>query len=111
MVIAEELGNLENHLVIEGHTDASFGGRKLYSNWELSADRANAARQLMDVSGLYDGQVREVRGFADSFPMISKDPKDDRNRRISLVVLFLSQESKQNQVEVGEDLMHEIDNS
>jgi chemotaxis protein MotB len=110
MVIAEELGTLENHIVIEGHTDASFGGRKKYSNWELSADRANAARQLMDVSGLYDGQVREVRGFADRFPMITKDPKDHRNRRISLVVLYLSQESKQNQVEVGQDLMYDADN-
>ncbi len=106
MIIAEELGNLENHLVIEGHTDASFGGRKRYSNWELSADRANAARQLMAVSGLYEGQVREVRGFADRFPMIVNDPNDDRNRRITLVVLFLSQESKQNQVEVGDDLLH-----
>ncbi len=109
MVIAEELGKLENHIVIEGHTDASFGGRKAYSNWELSTDRANAARQLMDVSGLYKGQVREVRGFADRFPMITKDPNDDRNRRISLVVLFLSQESKQNQVEVGDDLMHDVE--
>ncbi len=110
MIIAEELGTLENHLVIEGHTDASFGGRKRYSNWELSADRANAARQLMAVSGLYKGQVREVRGFADRFPMIRKDPNDDRNRRISLVVLFRSQESKHNQVEVGEDLMHDANN-
>jgi len=107
MIIAEELGNLENHIVIEGHTDASFGGRKKYSNWELSADRANAARQLMEVSGLYKRQVREVRGFADRFPMITDDANDDRNRRISLVVLFLSQESKQNQVEVGNDLMYD----
>ncbi len=107
MIIAEELGKLENHIVIEGHTDASYGGRKRYSNWELSADRANAARQLMAVSGLYKSQVREVRGFADRFPMITDDPNDDRNRRISLVVLFLSQESKHNQVEVGDDLMHD----
>ena len=111
MIIAEELGNLENHIVIEGHTDASYGGTKAYSNWELSADRANAARQLMDVSGLYKGQVREVRGFADRFPMIRKDPNDARNRRISLVVLYLSQESKHNQIEVGKDLMNESENN
>ncbi len=111
MIIAEELGKLENHIVIEGHTDASYGGRKRYSNWELSADRANAARQLMEVSGLYKRQVREVRGFADRFPMITDNPNDDRNRRISLVVLFLSQESKQNQVKVGDDLMHDAKHS
>ena len=108
MVIAKELGNLQNHIVIEGHTDASYGGSKEYTNWELSADRANSARQLMEVSGLYSGQVREVRGFADRFPMIVENPADDRNRRISLVVLYLSKESKYDQVEVGKDLMQEI---
>lgn len=108
MIIAKELGHLENHLVIEGHTDSGFGGTKQYTNWELSADRANAARQLMEVSGLYKGQVREVRGFADKFPMIVNDPGDARNRRITLVVLYLSKETKYDQVEVGQDLMQEI---
>lgn len=110
MTIAEELGKLENHLVIEGHTDAGFTGNKSYSNWELSADRANAARQLMEVSGLYKGQIREVRGFADKFPMIVDDRFDARNRRISIVVLYLSKESQYDQIEVGKDLMNEIPN-
>ena len=109
MIIAKELGNLENHMVIEGHTDASFGGSKQYSNWELSADRANSARRLMDVSGLYEGQVREVRGFADRFPMIVNDKNDDRNRRITLVVLYLSKESQHDQLAVGQDLMSEVE--
>ena len=108
MTIAKELGQLENHLVIEGHTDAGFTGNKDYSNWELSADRANAARQLMEVSGLYKSQIREVRGFADKFPMITDDRFDARNRRISIVVLYLSKESQYDQIEVGTDLMSEV---
>lgn len=105
MTIAKQLGQLENHIVIEGHTDASYNGSKTYTNWELSADRANSARELMEVSGLYKGQVREVRGFADKFPMIESNPSDPRNRRITIVVLYLSKESQYEQIEVGKDLL------
>lgn len=108
ITIARELGNLDNRIVIEGHTDRAFSGSKDYTNWELSADRANSARQLMEVSGLYKGQVREVRGFADKFPMILNDPFDTRNRRISIVVLYMSRESQYDQLEVGADLMDQI---
>lgn len=105
VVIAKELGHLSNHLVIEGHTDGNFTGRKGYSNWELSADRANSARQLMEVSGLYKGQVREVRGFADKFPMITDNPNDPRNRRVTIVVLYESRERQYDEIQVGADLM------
>ncbi len=108
ITIAKQLGTLRNHLVIEGHTDASASENRDYSNWELSADRANSARQLMEVSGLYTGQVREVRGFADKFPMIVNNPSDARNRRISIVVLYESKESQYDQLELGGDLMQEI---
>ncbi|MCK4607728.1 MAG: OmpA family protein [candidate division Zixibacteria bacterium] len=109
ITIARELGRIDNRLVIEGHTDASFTGGRDYTNWELSTDRANAARQLMEVSGLADGQVREVRGYADRFPMIEDNPLDARNRRISLLVLYRSVEYGYDQLEVGEDLMSEIE--
>lgn len=109
MTIARELGTLSNSLVIEGHTDASFGGGRDYTNWELSADRANAARRLMEVSGLRAGQVREVRGFADRFPMIKSDPNDARNRRVTVVVLYRSVEQRYDDLEVGEDIMREMD--
>jgi chemotaxis protein MotB len=99
--IAREIGKLTNHIVIEGHTDAVRSGGAEYSNWELSADRANAARELMDVSGLYKGQVREVRGFASNFPMILDNPADPRNRRVTLVVLYESRERMYDQIEVG----------
>lgn len=105
--IAKELGQITNHIVIEGHTDASFAGSGAYSNWELSTDRANSARQLMEVSGLYDGQVREVRGFASKFPMIVSNPNDPRNRRVTLVVLYEAREKMYDQIEVGADLMME----
>ncbi len=108
--IARELGQLENRMVIEGHTDASYTGNKDYSNWELSVDRANSARMLLSASGLSEDQVREIRGFADQFPMILKKPNDARNRRISLVVLYKSRESQYDRLEVGEDLLEEIYN-
>ncbi|MCP4684579.1 MAG: OmpA family protein [bacterium] len=108
VTIARELGNLSNNLVVEGHTDNTSIGRGGYTNWELSADRANSARQLMEVSGLYEGQVREVRGFANKFPMILGSPSDPRNRRVTLVVLYQERERFYDQIEVGEDLMNEI---
>lgn len=104
MIIAQELGKLHNHLVIEGHTDNQFAGESGYTNWELSADRANAARELMDVSGLSSGQVREVRGYADKFPMIAENPADARNRRVTLLVLYEAKERSYEQVEVDGDL-------
>jgi len=108
ITIAKELGKLDNRIVIEGHTDRSGSNDGEYSNWELSADRANSARQLMEVSGLYGGQVREVRGYADRFPMIENQPQDARNRRVSLIVLYQSREKMYDQIEVGEDLMSQI---
>ena len=108
VTIAKELGQLSNRIVIEGHTDNSGGNQGDYTNWELSADRANAARQLMEVSGLYPGQVREVRGFADRFPMIENDPSDSRNRRVSLVVLYRAREQMFDQIEVGEDILSQM---
>ena len=110
MTIARELGHLENRLVIEGHTDASKSENhtKGYSNWELSADRANAARQLMEVSGLTRDQVREVRGYADEIPMIESNPTDQRNRRVSILVIYRSREAAYEKLEVGSDLLSEV---
>ncbi len=108
ITIARELGKLKNHIIMEGHTDAAFGGGKDYTNWELSSDRANAARRLMEVSGLYEGQVRAVRGFADKLLMFPDSPMDERNRRVTLVVLYKSRESQYDRLEVGADLMAEL---
>jgi chemotaxis protein MotB len=109
ITIARELGQLDNRISIEGHTDANYSGTKNYGNWELSTDRANSARQLIEVSGLKREQIREVRGYADRFPMILNNPSDARNRRVTLLVLYQSSESTYDQLEVGTDLMAEIE--
>ena len=89
-VIARELGTLKNSIVIEGHTDSRpYATTDLYSNWELSADRANAARRVMERSGLQVGQVRGVRGYADRQLRVADVPLDPRNRRVSVIVEHL----------------------
>jgi len=89
-VIARELGQLKNSIVIEGHTDSRpYATTDLYSNWELSADRANAARRVMERSGLQVGQVRGVRGYADRQLRVGDAPLDPRNRRVSVIVEHL----------------------
>ncbi|MCX6827546.1 MAG: OmpA family protein [candidate division Zixibacteria bacterium] len=86
--IASELGNLPNHIIVEGHTDSRpFTGRIDYSNWELSSDRANSARRLMEFSGLHLGQIFEVRGNADTQLRFASTPDDPRNRRVAIIVL------------------------
>jgi chemotaxis protein MotB len=90
--LAKEVGQLPNHVSIEGHTDSKpySGGLTAYSNWELSVDRANAARRIMVNSGLEATQVSQVRGFADQRPRDKNPPEDPRNRRISLIVEYLA---------------------
>ena len=92
-LLATQLGQVPNHLSIEGHTDAKPYGRKgNYSNWELSADRANAARRLMQQSGLRTDQVAQVRGFADQRLRFPKEPLEATNRRVSIIVQYLAGE-------------------
>jgi len=87
-MIGRQLGNMPNHVTIEGHTDAvNYPDSAQYTNWELSVDRANAARRAMLHGGLQKDQIAEVRGFADRKPRIKLDPTDPRNRRITITVL------------------------
>jgi chemotaxis protein MotB len=88
-VLAASLGELPNKLAIEGHTDSRpYPAGAVYTNWELSADRANSARRYMLEHGLRAGQVAEVRGFADTRPRNPDDASDVQNRRISITVLY-----------------------
>jgi chemotaxis protein MotB len=90
LLLAQQLGKLPNQLSIEGHTDSKpYSGRKEYSNWELSTDRANAARRLMQGDGLRDNQVSQVRGYADQMLRKPDDPLNPSNRRISVIVQYL----------------------
>lgn len=87
-MIGQQLGRMPNHAVIEGHTDAlQYADSADYTNWELSADRANSARRVMRAGGLKEQQIAEVRGFADRKPRVKLDPTDPRNRRITITVL------------------------
>jgi chemotaxis protein MotB len=85
-VLATELAKLPNKIVIEGHTDSTPYGRADYSNWELSADRANAARRILTDSGLDPARISQVRGFADQRLLLKNDPTNPSNRRISIIV-------------------------
>ena len=85
-VLGEQLAGLKNKVAIEGHTDATPYGRPDYSNWELSSDRANAARRVLVESGLADDRISQVRGFADQRLLLKNDPKNPSNRRISVIV-------------------------
>ncbi len=88
--LAEELGKLPNTLAMEGHTDSKqYPGGSTYGNWELSTDRANAARRLMTQHGIRQDQVTQVRGFADQRLRKKDAPLDPSNRRISLIVQYL----------------------
>jgi chemotaxis protein MotB len=88
--LAEELGKLPNKLAIEGHTDSKpYGPGALYTNWELSSDRANAARRLMQANGVRPDQVTQVRGFANQRLRKPDYPLDPSNRRISVIVKYV----------------------
>jgi chemotaxis protein MotB len=97
-LLAVQLGKVPNRLSVEGHTDAKpFTGKSSYSNWELSSDRANAARRLLQQSGLRSDQISQVRGFADQRLRNLKNPLDSSNRRISIIVQYLVNDADQTQ--------------
>jgi len=88
--LAKEMGKMPNNIVIEGHTDSKpFSNGGTYTNWELSADRANSARRFMEDSGLRVDQIKQVRGFADQQLRKPDDPQNASNRRISVIVQYL----------------------
>ena len=86
-LLARELKPIPNPLLIEGHTDAAqYSSDTSYSNWELSADRANSARRLLQQDGVRADQVTQVRGYADQLLRVKSNPFDPSNRRISILV-------------------------
>lgn len=90
ITLAQELSKLPNKLSIEGHTDSHpYAPSAAYTNWELSSDRANAARRVMQANGIRPDQVTQVRGFADQRLRKPDDPLDPANRRISVIVQYI----------------------
>jgi chemotaxis protein MotB len=89
-VIAGQLKSLPNRLLVEGHTDAQpFSGANGYSNWELSSDRANSARRVLQQSGVGPAQISQVRGYADQSLRTPADPLAPSNRRIAMIVQWI----------------------
>jgi chemotaxis protein MotB len=90
VALSRELGGLPNKIAVEGHTDSKpYSGKSNYTNWELSVDRANAARRLMQENGIREDQIMQVRGFADQHLRKADVPLDPSNRRVSLIVQYL----------------------
>ena len=86
-VIAQELRKLRNLVAVEGHTDRRpYVLAQNYSNWELSSDRANTARRVLQEAGLPEKQVDAVRGYASTRLRVAEDPFASENRRISIIV-------------------------
>jgi chemotaxis protein MotB len=87
--IGKTLNDVPNRIVVQGHTDAVqyAGGEKGYSNWELSADRANASRRELIAGGMDETKVLRVLGLASTQNLNKADPLDPENRRISIIVL------------------------
>jgi chemotaxis protein MotB len=87
--IGNVLAEVPNRITLEGHTDAAvFGGQdRGYSNWELSADRANASRRELMSGGLPPDHMLRIQGLADSRPFDEQDPRAPSNRRISIIVM------------------------
>jgi chemotaxis protein MotB len=86
--VAKVIQRLPNRISISGHTDsAAFVSDKGYSNWDLSADRANASRRILQAAGIANDRVYQVSGKAGSEPLFPNDPYLVGNRRISIVLL------------------------
>ena len=87
--VAKSLGSMPNKVAVRGHTDSvAFANSENRNNWSLSAERAEATRQLVEKSGVKSNRFARIEGVADTAPYNPNDPLDARNRRISITVLF-----------------------
>lgn len=88
-MLGEQLKSIPNKLLVEGHTDAKpYSSDRGYTNWELSADRANSARRLLEESGVPAAHIAQIRGFADQKLRNPRDSFDPANRRVSVLVQY-----------------------
>ena len=86
-LVSENIRDLNNRIAIEGHTDAApFAGGQM-TNWELSTARASAARRELERNGLVSGRIARVVGYADQELYVKTDPRDPKNRRISIILI------------------------
>jgi chemotaxis protein MotB len=114
--IGKTLNQVPNKISLSGHTDAVpySGGEAGYSNWELSADRANASRRELVAGGLEDGKVLRVVGLGSAIPFDKANPNAPVNRRISIIVMnkkaeeAITQESRQIEAETAQEVADKL---
>jgi chemotaxis protein MotB len=114
--IGKTLNEVPNKISLSGHTDAVpySGGEAGYSNWELSADRANASRRELVVGGLEDGKVLRVVGLGSAIPFKKETPNDPVNRRISIIVMnkkaeeAITRESRQVEADTAQEVAEKL---
>jgi chemotaxis protein MotB len=87
-VIASNIKAMGNAVAIEGHTDALNYSSNRYTNWELSTERASAARKELESEGFNPNRLTRVAGYASKELLIKDNPNDPRNRRISIILLY-----------------------
>lgn len=93
-VIGDQIKNLPNPVSVEGHTDSLAYKSSSYGNWELSTERALAAKKQLEDFGLSPNRLTRVAGYADTVPFIKENSEDPRNRRISIILMFPEAEKK-----------------
>ena len=86
-LVSENIREKQNRIVIEGHTDSAPFKNAQTTNWELSTSRASAARRELEKNGIDPGRIARVVGYADQSLLVKENPKDLRNRRISIILL------------------------
>jgi chemotaxis protein MotB len=90
--IAASLADMPNKVAIRGHTDSvPFQNKDGRNNWSLSAERAEATRQILEKNGIKESRFARIEGVSDTDPFNPKDPRDPRNRRMSITVLYQDQ--------------------
>ena len=111
--IAKTLKDLPNEFEIVGHTDAiPYSGRNNYSNWELSSERANSARRILEDAGVDPNKIVSVQGRADRDLKYKDDPFSPKNRRITLRMNFSNEEliklSENDSVTSRDDILERV---
>ena len=100
LALSKPLNEVNNRISLSGHTDAKpyASGERSYSNWELSAERANASRRVLVTGGIDDGKIKRVVGMASAVPFDVADPESAANRRIAITVLTRQAEDSLNKM-------------
>ncbi len=116
--IGRTLNELPNKISLSGHTDAVqyASGERGYSNWELSADRANASRRELVAGGLEEGKIMRVVGLGSAVPFDKDNPNSPVNRRISIIVMnkkaeeAIAKEGREVEATTAQEVKERLDN-